>query len=351
MKRLIWALLVFVGGYFIAGCSYPSFKRTLKDTLVEPVYEARAVKVEKVAIFPFADYSFQQDFVRPLRWGLNKKITEELADEFIKQGIQVAVQEDVEGLLISEGIIKPVDTKRLIENLQDIEDKLEEELYISIISPEYELKREHSKEMRKEIEEMIKDRRQNQPILAYIFKLLSLYPQEPLTEGVSTGLSREKIKELGEKLGVDVIVRGRIIEAGELQKTNPGLTSGGIIGFLLNPLITLTVGKRDSPFFIGYAQKERYEKDLLEAHSSQYLYDQPTGKRLSVVQIRVYLQDVKTGEVFWSGRREVRTSPDLFQEYHKDLFDRSIRRAVSSLMKDLFTKPLRGNRGYIYYKK
>src|SRR5919108_3539442 len=61
--------------------------------------------VYRVAIFPFADYSHQQSFIRPLEWGGNRTIIETLTDRFIAHGIAVALQEDLEALLVANGIM------------------------------------------------------------------------------------------------------------------------------------------------------------------------------------------------------------------------------------------------------
>src|SRR5688572_22585616 len=48
--------------------------------------------VYRVAIFPFADYSHQQSFIKPLEWGGNRTLIETMTDRFIAQGISVALQ-------------------------------------------------------------------------------------------------------------------------------------------------------------------------------------------------------------------------------------------------------------------
>jgi len=60
------------------------------------------------------------------------------------------------------------------------------------------------------------------------------------------------------------------------------------------------------------------------------LTNRPTS---SVVQLRVYAQDAKSGELFWSNRGEfeVTRSAD-----HRVLFDRAAREVIDALMLDFF---------------
>jgi hypothetical protein len=105
---------------------------------------------------------------------------------------------------------------------------------------------------------------------------LTFHPSsEPILQGVTGGLSKEKLIEIGRMLDVDLIVRGRILEFG------------------FNPA-------------------------------------RPTS---SVVQLRVYAQDAKSGELFWSNRGEfeVTRSAD-----HRALFDRATRELIDALMIDFF---------------
>lgn len=333
----IGVMLIFVIGYFLLGCSHLVFKHTLKGPSIESGAEKKFFKIKKVAIFPFADYSFQQNSSNPLVWGANRKIIEDLTDEFITRGIVVAVQEDTEGLLFSEDIIKPVDTQEMAQALERVKNELSEkeeaEASVSIISPEYELSRQHSGEMLSEIGKLTRNKSKptkeqaREYMVARIFKIMSLYPQEPAFQGVTTALSKEKIMELGKRLGVDAIVRGRIIEAGTIDKTN----ESGVTPFLFKPLAGFLFGKGE-PSAVAFAQKKEYENGLVDAFAVQ---SYATGKKISVIQIRAYIQDVSTGEIIYSGRSEVQSDPKIFKEYRKGLFDKSIRKAVKSLMKEI----------------
>jgi hypothetical protein len=96
------------------------------------------------------------------------------------------------------------------------------------------------------------------------------------------GIPREKIVELGRMLDVDLIIRGRILQTG------------------FNPV-------------------------------------RPTT---SVMQIRVYAQETKTGELFWSNRGEFEVTQTTGFGYrdadYKALFDRTSSEVIDALMADFF---------------
>jgi hypothetical protein len=232
--------------------------------------------VYRVAIFPFADYSYQQSFVRPLVWGESRAIIETLTDRFIAHGIGVAVQEDLEALLIADGLLRPPQSSDATGSISPRE-QLAQRAYVSD-TPEYELIwGMHDQGMRDELRTVV----QSQDYLR--IGGLTLHPSdEPLLQGVTAGLTREKIIELGRLLDVDLIIRGRILESG------------------FNP-------------------------------------SKPTT---SVMQIRIYAQETKTGELFWSNRGEFEvTQKEDFGSPASDpkaLFDRATRELIDALMVDFF---------------
>jgi hypothetical protein len=232
--------------------------------------------VYRVAIFPFADYSYQQSFIRPLQWGGNRFIVETLTDRFLAHGIAVALQDDLEALLIADGLMRPPQPSAVSAGPSPA-DVFAQRAYTSN-TPEYELiwgLRDQT--MREELYTVV----QSQDY----FRVggLTFHPSsEPDLQGVTAGIPKDKIIELGRLLDVDLIVRGRILES--------GFTS-------------------------------------FKPHTS-------------VVQIRIYAQDAKTGELFWSNRGEFEvTHPDAFTSPPADprrLFDQATREVIDALMADFF---------------
>jgi len=243
--------------------------------LVRPLAEGRTrvTTVTKVAIFPFADYSHQQSFLQPLLWGGNREVTEAIADRFIAHGVTVALQEDVDGVLVAEGIIQPATSQ-----YTDVQSTLQDEFRrraAAASTPEFELARGlHDQVMQDELEKIIRN-------LDYVrgMSLQLTQAGEPHLQGVVMALSREKIIELGRMLEVDLIIRGRILEYGL----------------------------------------------------------KPSPSQSSVVQLRVYAQDAKTGELVWSNRGEIEVDPEgAGGKDPKARLKRATRDLVHALMADFF---------------
>src|SRR5262245_62129098 len=95
------------------------------------------ITVNRVAIFPFADYSHQQPFVQALEWGGNRTIIESLTDHFIAHGIGVALQDDLNALLVADGLLHPPRGALLSPDLSP-QDQFAQRVYIPN-TPEYEL--------------------------------------------------------------------------------------------------------------------------------------------------------------------------------------------------------------------
>jgi hypothetical protein len=209
-------------------------------------------------------------------WRGNRRLGEAIADRFIAHGIAVALQEDVDGLLLDEGIIRPITGQyaemqgSLLEQLRGRTSRVE--------TPEYELAWGlHDETMRDELEKVIRYQDYFREV-----SLPATDPSEPQQQGVATMLSEAKIIELGKVLDVDLIVRGRILQYG--LKRSPG--------------------------------------------------------PLSVVQMRLYVQNAITGELIWSNRGEIEVEAQSgLASQGKDLqaiVDQATQALVNTLMADFF---------------
>ena len=234
---------------------------------------AQLITVYRVAILPFADYSHQQPFIRALEWGGNRIIIETLTDHFIAHGIGVALQDDLNALLVADGFLRPA---RSPVDLSP-QDQFAERADISN-TPEYELIwGMHDSVTREELYSAV--------VSQDYFRMggLTIHSaSEPYLQGVTDGLPRDKVVELGRVLDVDLIIRGRILESGFT----------------------------------------------------------PSNPRSSVVQIRIYAQDAKSGDLFWSNRAEfeVRPGGSWFSPAPdpKTLYERAVREVINVLMADFF---------------
>ena len=349
-KNLLRMVLVIS---LVAGCG------GIKKTVV-PVTGAAAgggvaeVGVNKVAIFPFADYSLQQDALCGDQWGGNIKIVEEITDHFVQHGIRVAVQEDVNTVLVDHEIITPLSSDHPAYGSGGGE-RYKSRL---IGTPEYDLVNvEHSDDMRDEIFNVIKRERA-------LEQTEQVSPPTPAIQGASAGLSKDMVRQLGEELGADLIIRGRIIEYGFKKTDTYNPLDRGFLPVLYEPI-------KDVLF--GAPKDKNYESDLDDLDFSQlgeglgFLFGEkteddvvgtwdvvmdnsfgtvanlyPRKKRVaSIVQIRLYAQDAATGDVIWSNRVETEYHPAsnlAFNNRHeKTMLDKNVKAGVKLLMDDLFS--------------
>ena len=355
MNKNVFKVLAIV--LCIAGCG-GSLKETVSPTGVVLMdnNQKSAIGINKVAVFPFSDYSHQQSALRTDLWGGNVKILEEVTDSLVAHGIQVAIQEDVNSLLVDNEIIRPVASQQLVFGTAGADTPEQRSKIIG--TPEYDLVNiEHSDEMREAIIDVIK----NEKALEYA---QTPPVKTPISQGATVGLTREMVKYLGEEMGADLIIRGRIIEYGykEVNTYNP--LKRGFLPVLYEPI---------KDVFLGAPEPDRYETDLGEPYDSRFGYGlgfwlgeqtrkdvtgawdtvmhnsfglvaelHPRKKDVStIVQLRMYAQDVKTGDIIWSNRVETEFNPSTgmnFKSKHpKTMFDRNIKRGVKLLMDDLFS--------------
>ena len=330
--------------------------------------------IRKVAVFPFADYSQQQDMMETNAWGGNIKIQEEIADQLTAHGISVAVQEDVNTLLVDYNLIRPVNENYLLYGTIQEEDE-----YSKMGTPQYELTNyAHSPTMQQELRNLIKFQTKRQRAES----------SSPVLQGVTVGLSKDIVMELGQALGVDMIIRGRIIEYGykDVGTLNPfyrgfipvlldgvkdtlyGTTGaygyedglegiediliGAGLGYGIGSQITHSATKSRTSLSSGiitrpvnseYTSKNNYavEGAGIGALSGWMTSQRPKkAKRSAVVQVRIYAQDARTGDVLWSNRTEIEYTPCsyfAFSDTHpKVMFDKAVKQGVKILMDNFF---------------
>ena len=254
-------------------------------------------EIRRAAVLPFADYSAQQEPVTYREWGGNIKIVEEIIDQLTSHGISVVIQEDINALLVDNEIIKPLDKEKYL-------------IYgTGVGTPKYELKNyKHSQPIQKTLTKIID--KKNETIKN---------PRSPVLQGATVGLTRDKIKEIGQILDADILFRGRIIEYGYKDIETNSLSNRGIF-----PLI----GQFLDNIFFGPSKD--YDKD-----------DNKNEKRSVVVQIRIYAQDVSTGDMLWTNRTEIEYTPKSKYAYEnkhpKVMFDHAVKKGIEDLMGSFFS--------------
>jgi hypothetical protein len=257
--------------------------------------------IRRAAILPFADYSAQQEPIAYRKWGGNIKIMEEIIDQLTSRGITVVIQEDINSLLVDNDIIKPIDDEYLIYGT------LEESVSNGIETPEYELENfPHSEAMQEELKKIIETTvpTDKQP--------------SPVLQGATVGLTKDKIIEIGQILGADIIFRGRIIDYGFKDVETNSLSYRGI-------------GAVIGQFFVNmFSSSKDYDQT-----------DRKNAKRSAVVQIRIYAQDTSTGDMVWTNRTEIEYTPESRKAYNskhpKVMFDAAVKKGIDELMGNFFS--------------
>jgi len=335
--------------------------------------------IRKVAIFPFADYSHQQENLGVDAWGGNIKIQEEITDHLVAHGLSVIIQEDVNTVLVDQDVIRPIDKdKYLIYGTVTKEDTS----YKKVGTPEYELAHEvHSPDMVHEIQKIVNiERRKEKPVVS----------SSPVIQGATVGLTREKVVEIAQMLGADMIIRGRIIDYGykDVGTMNPlyrgfvpvtidsvkdvlfGATNsygyendlenieniliGGALGYAIGHSIIDRSSHSSSAISNGIISRRvsnshsstddfGAEGALIGAGAGWLASQHPKkAKRSAVVQVRIYAQNAETGDVLWSNRVEIEYTPKsnfAYNETHpKEMFDTAVKEGVKSLMDSFFTE-------------
>ncbi|MDP3028883.1 MAG: hypothetical protein Q8O04_05215 [Deltaproteobacteria bacterium] len=362
MKKIFFLAIVLI----FCGCSAKiatihNLAPTSNIQFEQPQDLTKIRGIKRVAIFPLADYSSQQPFIKPVLWGENL-ITEELANHLVSHNLQVAVQEDVNTLLISCGIIKTVLADDLRKNDNASLADLYERSMNAPTTPEYELANgKYSDSIKKELRNIVQKKYAN----------MSLSAGESPIRGAAKGLSKENIVKLGQTLGVDLIIRGRILQFGYKIKPSSNPASYGLIPLIIKPITGVLFG------FAG----ETYDTDLGiidntitgagvgsvvggalgKNASTHYWGGTVSGAGIgaglgmlsalhnpkdmtNVIELRLYAQDAKTGKILWSNRvglEYVPDSPLAFDARHPyTAFSELTQKAISMLMADLFKEPV-----------
>ncbi|MCX5895089.1 MAG: hypothetical protein NTZ51_04550 [Proteobacteria bacterium] len=212
----------------------------------------------------------------------------------------------------------------------------------------------------------------------------------PVLQGVTVGLSKDVVTELGQILGVDMIIRGRIIEYGykDTGTLNPlyrgfipvvidtvkdtlyGATNaygydndledieniliGAGMGYGIGKQFTTSSTSHGSALSSGLITKKvstshtsnddsGMEGAGIGAVSGWMASQHPKkAKRSAVVQVRLYAQDARTGEVLWSNRAEIEYTPNSNYAYadthSKAMFDKAVKQSVAVLMNNFFNE-------------
>ncbi len=305
--------LIFIG----AGCGGSFWRPDNPAALVPAAKPVNMSETKKVAVFPFAAYTRAKPLESSPELGINLRAQKEVIDCLLSRRIEVVPQEDVTDMLLAD---KAIFVLRNSPEPSTIE---------------WELKtRWHSPPMQKNMANLISDD-------SLLGSGWGKAGGQDDPEGVTADISPKLLEKIGTALGADKVIRGRIIDHGILKDRNWDAPEA-ILDVVWGGLVGGTG---------GFAYRKGYEQGLPPAsYASPDVFGDlikldaavgavvPVGK-LSDVQIRLYLQDVKTAKVLWASRADVRFDPSGAlgpDRRPTNALDTAVKDAVAAMMADLF---------------
>ncbi|MBN2704910.1 MAG: hypothetical protein JXR89_00550 [Deltaproteobacteria bacterium] len=353
MKRKYFIFIVMAA--VLSGACGQVTKETVSPVPTEKIQSAG----KNMVVLPFADYT--PDSSPELYWRRNLLVNEALTDELSRYGFRTAVDEDVVSYLIQERIIEAPE-------LFFADTPNNNYMRDAVASGEW------SAEMMQELNFAIT---RNEQLEKEAAKTTSH------AEGSSAhiSLNSREVAKIGNYFNADYIVRGRLIEFEKgAAKDDFNPFHVGMLPFFFNSSQRL---------FFGLAKSENYElmdkmaiggilgtalgsanenfpidekrdtvtsghplfgattTSIKDYHAlntalwgvagvgAAYLAHNGGKVPRAVVQIRIMVQDARSGRLLWSNRSEVEVIPESFfaeQEYRK-LVAKAIRRATASLVR------------------
>jgi len=306
MKRLHYALVGLMV-LLLSGCG-----QTVIETLKVPqVSSPNATGQGKtIVILPFADYSNADSLAAVHRRDM--AITEALTDRLVANGFNLPIQEDVFDYMVDQSIISLVDYEQ---------------------NTSLTLKNELSGEW----SEVMKDQ-----LRGYISEHQVQNSNQSLGTPGTHGLTDQTVAKIGRKFQADYIVRGRILEFKTRQEHTWEPWKRGILPFIF--------GTNDQ-LFLGFARTDQYDfwndmradgfLGLLGYSIDEQEYSSGQLDQ-AVVQIRIWVQEAATGNIIWTNRVDVKSSPKSMwaDKQHDALFEQSIETGVSTLVDNFITTGL-----------
>ena len=370
--KLKYVALVVVMMLMSVACGQVT-KETVKPVPTDKIMSSG----KRVVIMPFADYT--PDSSPELYWRRNLLVNESLEDEFSRYGLMSALQEDVVDYLLGEHIIEPPEI-----------------FFTDTPNNNY---------MRNEIEGGEWSSAMIEELKFAITRNEGLEKKDKQQQAVANGtqgsnlhisLSSDEVTKIGDFFGADYIIRGRLIEFEKgVAKDDFNPFHVGMLPFFFNSSQRLLFGLAKSENYelmdkmaiggilgavVGNANKNTPFSDSKKVETSGHPLFGSTVTKTSdyhalntalwgvagasaaylahnggkvpraVVQIRIMVQDARTGRLLWSNRSEVEVIPESMyaeQDYRK-LIAKAIRRATGSLVSsfiatvesDLLTTPV-----------
>ncbi len=298
MKRWHYALVGLMV-LLLSGCG-----QTVVETLkVTPASDPSAPgQGRTIVILPFADYTNADSLAAAHRRDM--AITEALTDRLVANGFNLPIQEDVFAYMVDQSIISLV--------------AYEQNTSVSL-----------NNELSGEWSDVMKDQ-----IRGYIAEQQFQQGNQISGSPGTHRLTQQTVAKLGRKFQADYIVRGRILEFKTRQEHTWAPWKRGILPFIFgtNDQLALGFARTDqydfwndmrADGFLGFLDPGKGEQEYSSGQVDQ-----------AVIQIRIWIQEAATGNVVWTNRIDVKTSPKSMwaDKQHDALFDQAIETGVTTLV-------------------
>ena len=322
--KIAWGVITLLAVALLASCG------TTKVDSIHPVVRTASFgEGKKIVILPFADYTPSDS---PMGyWQRNMLIIESLQDEVLRYGYMPAVNEDVISYLTDKKIIN--------------QEKIPAQSSAADYMLKAELERDWSDTMKVEIAKILMSNEK---------KREAEVDRDMASEYKTIALDAGAIRDIGRTFDADYVVRGRIMvfKSGREDSFNPLQT--GVLPFFFNfgsraafgvaesdnyemidkmaigGLLGAAIGPSDWPIedssstTVMSAAHPRFGGGLSVTDGTSYsgwnaaiwgaagaavAHLAHKGGRVdnAVVQLRMIVQDTRTGEIMWTNRSEVKT--------------------------------------------
>lgn len=324
----------------------------VRQTMSPVVPDPADGRLKRIVILPFADYTLS--FSSYGHWRRNLLVHEAVQDELYRAGFVPAAEEAVAEYLLHRGIFR-----------------YPQEISSDTISLQQEMEEDWSEQMKEEMARVLSDS---------IAKSRKLKRERDNRELIA--LSSQMIKDLGDTLGADYVVRGRIVEFRWGHEDTFNFVKIGFLPCILKTSRRMVFGLAESesyeaidkaslggtvrraldeteyPFkyeidddsyFDNKSTEEAYSRlsDLVWGagrFASGVFGDKQGNVPEATVQLRMLIQDGRTGEVVWLNRAEVSVTPESTYAEHDryTLFQKAIQKTVKSLVRNFIDTLERG---------
>jgi hypothetical protein len=324
----------------------------VRQTLSPVVPDPADGRLKRIVILPFADYTLS--FSSYGHWRRNLLVHEAVQDEFYRAGFVPAAEEAVSEYLLRRGVFQ-----------------YPHEVSADAVSLQRELQEDWSDQMKEEMEKIVSEN---------MVRSMTLKKEQNNRKLVA--INSQMIKDLGDNLGADYVVRGRIVEFRWGHEDTFNFVKIGFLPCILKTSRRMVFGLADSESYeavdkasIGgtlrraladtdYPFKYKADHDsYLDNKSTEEAYsrlsdlvwgagrfasgalgDKQGSVPEATVQLRMLIQDGRTGEVVWLNRAEVSITPEsTFAEHDRyTLFQKAIQKTVKSLVRNFIDTLERG---------